>query len=124
MILVLSTGTRIESVLQLFSVLILFGVVLALTYFTTKWIAKIQGGKNFNTNIEVIETFRITNNKYIQIVRTGDVYLVIGICKDTITMLTQLDESQLEEVKGIKQDTNGNNFADILEKVKNIKPKK
>ncbi len=124
MILVLSTGTRIESVLQLFSVIILFVVVLALTYFVTRWIAKIQGGRSFNTNIEVIETFRITNSKYIQIVRTGNVYLVIGICKDTITMLTQLDESQLEEVKSIKQDTNGNNFADILEKVKNIKPKK
>lgn len=124
MILALSTGTRIESVLQLINVLILFCVVLVLTYFGTKWIAKFQGTRQFNRNIEVIETFRVTNNKYIQIVRTGDIYLVIGICKDTMTMLAQLDESQLEEVKSIKEEAKINNFAEIFEKVKEIKPKK
>lgn len=122
MILALSTTSRIDGIFQLINVLIIFVLVLAVTYFATRWIAKMQKGNNLNVNIEIIETFRITNNKYIQIIRTGKVYLVIAVCKDTVTMLTQLDESQLDEVKAIRQESDS--FAEMLDKVKKIKQKK
>ena len=77
-----------ESFAQLMTVLIIFLIVLAMTYLTTRWIANYQKEYNINHNIEVIETFKLTTNKYIQIVKAGDKYLVIGICKDSITMLS------------------------------------
>lgn len=122
MVLALSTSSKVESIFQLLNVLVIFIVVLVITYIATRWLAKMQKVRATNTNIEVIETFKVTNNKYIQILRTGKVYLVIAICKDTITMLTQIDESQLEEVKVIEKENDS--FADILEKVKNMKLKK
>ena len=47
------------------------------------------------TNLEVIETCRITSNKYLQIVRAGTKYLLIAIGKDEVHMLTELSEEEL-----------------------------
>lgn len=117
----LSQSSRFESVWQLFTVSIVFIIVLGLTYYTTKWIAKIQKKQVYNKNIEVIETFKITANKYIQIIRTGDKYLVIAVAKDTITMLTEIDKDQLELSNLVEQN---DNFSEILNKIKEIKHKK
>ena len=72
-----------ESFFRLMGVLLIFVFVLALTYFCTRWIARYQGNLHTTKNIKIIETYRITNNKYIQIVEVGAVCLVIAVCKDT-----------------------------------------
>ena len=46
-------------------------------------------------NIEIIETARISQNKYLQIVRAGKTYMVIAVCKDTVTMLGEVSEDEL-----------------------------
>lgn len=117
----LSQSSRFESVWQLFTVSIVFVVVLGLAYYTTKWIAKIQKRQVFNKNIEVIETFRVTTNKYIQIVRTGEKYLVIAVAKDTITMLTEIDKEQIDLSENLEQNES---FSEILSKIKELKHKK
>ena len=103
--------------------LIVFVIVLALTYFTTRFIASYQKGLVDNRrNIKVIETFKLTTNKYIQIIKAGEKYLVIGIGKDTITMLTELSE---EEIQFVEETGSVNlNFQDILDKAKSLKRKK
>lgn len=93
MLLTVSDSTN--SFLQLCTILIIFVFVLLITYAATKWIAKIQNNKPGGTNIEVIETHRLTANKYVQIVRTGKKYLAIAICKDTVTMLAEIPEEQI-----------------------------
>ncbi|MFA9375371.1 MAG: flagellar biosynthetic protein FliO [Lachnotalea sp.] len=117
----LSQSSRFESIWQLFSISIVFIIVLGLAYYSTKWIAAIQKKQVYNKNIEVVETFKVTTNKYIQIVRTGEKYLVIAVSKDTITMLTEIDKDQLEigNIEGQKE-----NFSDILNKIKELKHKK
>lgn len=115
-----------ESFIQLISILFIFLFVLVITYFTTKWIAGYQKGAMCNKNIKVIETFRVNNNKLIQIIQIGEKYLAISVCKDTMNVLTELTEEQLtwlptEEEKS----TAGNqNFQDILEKLKGKFPGK
>ena len=54
---------------QFITVLLVFVLVLGITALTTRWIAGYQKQQNQNNNVEVIETSRIANNKYIQIVR-------------------------------------------------------
>lgn len=117
----LSISERTNGFLQFLTVLLLFVFVLAITYFTTRWIAKYQKNSNAgNCNIELIETCKIAPDKYIQIVRTGDKYLAIAIGKNEITMLTELSQDQLL----LSQSQNGAegdgilSFAAILEKVK------
>ena len=47
------------------------------------------------SNFEVIDTFRLTQNKYVQILRIGKKYMAVAICKDTVTVLRELDESEI-----------------------------
>ena len=81
--------------LQLVTVLLLFVLVLAVTAAITKWMAGSQRQQASEGNVEVIETHRISNNKYIQIVRVGKTYMVIAVCKDTVTLLGQVPEEEL-----------------------------
>lgn len=87
--------TSAGSYAQLITVLILFVIVLGITAFTTKWIANYQKQQGVKENIQVIDTVRIANNKYVQIIRVGGKYMVIAICKDTVTMLGEVLKEEL-----------------------------
>ena len=110
-----------DSYLQFLTVLVLFVVVLGITYVTTRWIANYQKGKAAGGNLEVVETMRITSNKYVQIVRVGNKYLAIAVGKDEIHMLAELSEDEL-----MLTDTGaGSNvdFGSILDKFKRLSRK-
>lgn len=111
----LTQYSSLNAIAEFLTVLIIFVFVLAITFFTTRWIANYQKGKIFSKNIEVIETYKITTNKYLQIVKTADKYLVIAVCKDTVTLLTELNKEQIEFSNDTHQ---GMNFKEILEKAK------
>lgn len=111
----LLTGmSRMDSYLQFITVLILFVFVLGITYLTTRWIANYQKGRSAGSNLEVIETMRITGNKFLQIVRAGKKYLVIAVGKDEIHMLTELTEQEMTILR--EQNTQNPDFKSILEK--------
>ena len=120
----LTISNRADSALQLVSVLLLFIFVLAITYFTTRWIARIQRGQMGNafSNIEIVETQKIANNKYIQIVRTADKYLVLAIGKDEVTYLTELDKDAIN----FSEDSviPAVNFQAVFDRIKNLNNKK
>ena len=111
----LLTGTgRTDSYLQFLTVLILFVFVLGITWVTTRWIANYQKGRALSGNLEVVETMRITGNKFLQIVRAGKKYLVIAVGKDEIHMLTELTEDEVTTLK--EHNTQNPDFKSILEK--------
>ncbi len=123
MLLGLNSAGGVNSIAQFITVFIIFLAVLALTYFSTKWIATYQKGKMFSSNITVIETFKITTNKYIQIVRIGETYYAIAIGKDEITLLGELKEDELK-FSDMPQGMPAMDFKRVLEKAKNFKNKK
>lgn len=94
---VLLTGS--DSYAQFITVLVVFIVVLGVTAYVTKWIANYQKHQNVNRNIEVIETTRLDNNKWIQIVRVGETYKVLAVCKDTVTLLGEVPKDELREAE-------------------------
>ncbi len=117
----LTTVSRTDSYVQFITVLILFVFVLAITYLVTKWIAGYQKGKAGCGNLEIVETCRITPNKYIQIVRAGTKYLVIAVGKDEVHMLSELSADELR----LQEDSVGQmtDFAGIFDRVKKLKEK-
>ena len=117
----LTAVSRADSYVQFMTVLILFVFVLAITYLVTRWIAGYQKGKMGCGNLEIIETCRISPNKYIQIVRAGTKYLVVAVGKDEVHMLSELSESELDFLKETKGQTT--DFAGIFEKVRKLKEK-
>lgn len=117
----------LESIGQLFSVLAIFIIVLLVTYFVTRWIAGYQQSQMQTRNLKVIETLRLANNKYIQIIEAGDVYLVIALSRDHVEKLAELTKDQLKEISAsgaAGKDSIGESFQEILGKVKEHFPKK
>lgn len=118
----LLSGT-LDSVFDLLTVLFIFVVVVVLTYYTTRFIAGYQKSKSVGRNFEVLESYRITSNKYLQIVRAGKKYLVIGIGKDEIHVLAELSEDELTMPSG-NEETGTFSFKELLDKAKHMKDKK
>lgn len=88
---------RSDSYAQFLAVLVIFVLVLALTAAVTKWIASYQKQQSGSCNIEVVETTRISSNKYIQVVRIGETYVAIAVCKDTVSTLCEVPAEQIKE---------------------------
>ena len=118
----MTSYSRLSSFAQLIALLIIFVFVLALTFYATKWMAKLQKSQYKNSNINVIETFRLSNTKYIQIIKLGEKYIAIAICKDTVTFLTELEEEQIDLMQTTEEMNVG--FQEILKKVKDMNKKK
>jgi flagellar protein FliO/FliZ len=95
---ILALSDRAESFTQFLTVILVFLLVLALTYFTTRFVGNYQKARSVNRNFEVIETYRITNGKYLQIVKIGEKYMVIGIGKDNITSICELSADDIKPV--------------------------
>lgn len=108
---ILLTG-RMNSYIQFITVLLIFVGVLGLTAWTTKWISKYQKQQMVNCNVEVIEVTRIANNKFVQIIRVGETYMAVAVCKDTVTMLGEIPKEQLKE--GSAQESV--NFKELFER--------
>ena len=93
-----------NSFIQLLGVLVIFVFVLVITYFVTKWIGGFQKQQMTGRSVQIVDTVGIAANKYIQILKVGDVYLVIAVGKDQVTMLAKLTEEELglaaEQLKG------------------------
>ncbi len=90
-----SMSSRIEAFAQLLTLLIIFILVLAITYYVTRFVGNYQKNKLSGSNINILETMRIANNKYIQIVKIGSKVFAIAVAKDTVTYLCELDEDEL-----------------------------
>lgn len=119
-----SMSSRIEAFAQLLTLLIIFIFVLAVTYYVTRFVGNYHKNKLSGSNINILETMRIANNKYIQIVKIGSRVFAIAVAKDTVSYLCELDEDELiyKESSSGKMLINNDNFKEILEKFKKDKP--
>lgn len=112
----ITNATHIDSFVQFITVLIIFVFVLVVTYAVTRWISKFQKQQSSGTNMEIIETQRISSSKYLQIIRAGEKYLVIAVCKDSVTMLAEIPGESLTFLP--HEETGKFDFKDILERVR------
>ena len=91
----LSMTSGLDSIVQFITILFIFAFVLAITWVSTRYIAGIQKEQYKTGNMELIETLRISNNKYMQIVRIGSRYYCMAVCKDTVTMLGEVRKEDM-----------------------------
>lgn len=116
---ILLLSSSLSSIAQVISVILLFLFVLLLAYFAARIAGSLQSNTlHRNTNIEVIEVFRLMNNKLIEIIRIGDRYFAIAVCKDQVNIISELNEN---EVKQHNTKLEPINFKNILDKIKNEK---
>ena len=86
-----------DGFIQLVTVLIIFILVLLVTYFTTRFVGGYAKNKVMNGNIEIIDSAKVAPSKYIAIVRIASKYAAIGIGKDEITYLFDVPEDAIVE---------------------------
>ena len=86
---------------ELLGMILIFVLILVASYYTTKWIGKSNFVNRSVKNIAVKETYQIAPGKVIQIVKAGSKYIVLGVTKDHINMLTELSEEEYIEQETI-----------------------
>ena len=118
----LASGS-LEPVVRLITLLLIFGFVLFVTFWTSKFVGGYQKQKMITGNMEVVETLRVAPNKYLQIVRVGEQYFVIAIGKDTVNMIGQVNQEELNLQKDTAVFGQYADFKSILERAKNSRKK-
>ena len=113
--------TRFEAFVQLITLVLIFALVLGLTYFVTRFVGNYQKNKLTGTNISVIETIRISSSKYIQLIQIGSRYFAIAVCKDTVTLIGEIEQNDLVLTDNTTQ-VQSESFKTILDKFKKDKP--
>ncbi len=109
---ILLSSHSLSDIAQLFTVLIIFIFVLALSMFCAKWMGNYQKAQSAGGSAEVIETIRIAQGKWVQIIRIGSKYKVIAISRDSVTYLGDVDESDIK----IADPGEKKSFSEILSK--------
>lgn len=111
-----------NSVLSVISLILIFIVIVALAYFTTRFIARHQNNAlNGKSNIRVVESFRVGTNKFIAIIKIGEAFYAIGVGKDEFTMIDKLNPDELKDFSAIGAESGGTkiDFKEILSQIKN-----
>ena len=105
------------SLWQLVGLVILLIIILIAAYYTSRFVAQLKLGQQRKSNFQVIDTYRISTTKVLQIVKVGNHYLLLAIGKDTVSLLKELDETEviLREAPPCEK----LNFKQLLDKLKN-----
>lgn len=109
--------------LRLLTLLVVFALVLGITWFVTRWIGGYQRDKYAKGNIQIIEAKQIGNNKFIYVAKIGNDYFALSSGKENFTVIGKIDAEGItlpEQTQGtdIKEP-----FANFLEKVRKNKHK-
>ena len=103
----------VQSLFELLGLIIIFVIVLVVCYFTTKFVAGRQLVQKKIGNFEIIETFAISQNKYLQLIRMGNKYVVISVSKDSVSFITELEENEVCEIPKNAY-ISGKSFKEVL----------
>lgn len=80
---------------QFFLLIVIFIVILALAYYSTKWASNLRMRGAGSLNMKVLESVSVGNQSMIELIKAGNKYFLVGVTKDNITFLTEIDEDNL-----------------------------
>ncbi len=110
-------GTGINSsrqnLLEFFGIILIFIIVLVACWATTRFVASKQiSGKNTG-NFEVVETYAIAKDRFLQVVRIGKKYYAMAVGKDTVNVICEIPEEDLV-LAGKANGTSVKGFSNVL----------
>lgn len=78
--------------------LVIFIVILYLAYLTTKYIGKrySAGGSAGGKNLKILDSMHLGQDKLLMIVKAGEKAVLMGVSKDHMEYICDVDESQLK----------------------------
>lgn len=87
--------STIENVFKLIGLIILCVLIIAASYFTTRFVGKRQLKTQAKSNFRSIDIYRINTNKYLQIIQAGKKYYLIAVTKDEISVIGEMKEDEI-----------------------------
>ena len=110
------TAGTLGSIAQIFGMLVAFAVIVAAAYYVSKYFSKYALKTREKSNIKVVETSRITVDKYLQIIEVNGQFFLIGISKNSINLISELDADKIKAC--IPKEIERFSFKEFLEKAK------
>lgn len=108
-------------IFDLVVLLLVFVFILFAAYYATKWVSNTGMNLQKNKNIKILEVFRINQTKYIYLVKMGDKVVALGVTKDHIEYIAEINE---ESLIFDKVDKAGGSFKELLKLSMNKKQSK
>lgn len=100
--------------------LIILGFLSGILYLVKKYSFSLGGKKSKAFDVDVIYNHLILPKKYLSFVRLQDKVLVLGISENSISLIKEIEYSEIEEAITPRTDVKGN-FIDILKQNMGIK---
>lgn len=113
---VLATSSAIYGTLYF---LFMSAVILGAAYFATKYIARKGLNRVNNKNLKIIETISLGIDKTLLLVKVGEQYLLLGCTQKCITLLTEVEQKNLNISNAIEAYSNldGENIESYMDKL-------
>lgn len=82
-------------------ILVLFFGILIAAYYFTRFLGRFQMRQSKQSNMKIVEAIPVGPGKTIQLVKVGEKFVLLGVTKDQITFITEVDEEalNLEQLK-------------------------
>lgn len=106
----MGTGNAVNNIARFITMLIIFILILLLTYYTTRFVAGAKKGSLSATNMELLESLQLGQGKYLQLMRLGSRYVVLAVSKDRVELVTELPADEYIPAPS----SSGGDFKDIL----------
>ena len=106
------------NIAEVIALLLVFLIIIVACYYSTKFVSKAGLGLQKTKNIKVLEVFRLNQTKNLYLVKIGDKVMALGVTKDHIEYLTELNEESLDFHLEEKKQAN---FKEILKMYKDKK---
>ena len=87
---------------QFFSILFMLLIVSVMAYLATKLLARSGRIKSGKRNLEVMESAGVGVQAMVQIIRAGGCYYLVGVTKERVSILAELDKDQLNLIESDK----------------------
>ncbi len=105
------TGSPLQNYLELVGLLVVFVIVIVACWAVTKFVGGQQIKQKNMGNFQVIETYSLAKDRYLQLVKIGKKYYCISISKDSINTICEVPEDEV--VKDIPKQS----FQDIFKSI-------
>lgn len=88
---------------QFFLLIIVFLLIIFLSYYFTKLIGKFRYNNNKNSNIRIIESVAVGYQASIQLIKVGDKTILVGVTKERVEFICDVNENSIDlRVNNIK----------------------
>ena len=97
------SGHTVENLFKLIGLLAVFVVVIVACYYVTRRVGARQLTITKNSNFKILDSYKLGQNQILAIVQVGKRYFCVGITKEAISLISELDRDEFETIgeKGI-----------------------